>query len=161
VTIDDAAVAAWEALFRAQVAVMRRLTAEFPEAEITFGEYDVLFTLSRQPGQRLRLRELNDQVLLAQSSVSRLTDRLAARGLVTKHPSPEDGRGITITLTDDGRRVFRHVARHHMESISRRVAGALTTEELQELTGLCDKLRHADTGEPRRAIMAHTPGSET
>ena len=37
-----AAVAAWEALFRAQVSVMRSLAASFPTDEISLNEYDVL-----------------------------------------------------------------------------------------------------------------------
>ena len=40
---------AWEALFRAQVTVMRTLHSEFPESQLTLTEYDVLFNLSRHP----------------------------------------------------------------------------------------------------------------
>lgn len=38
---------AWEALFRAQVALMRRFSAEDVWGEASIREYDVLFTLSR------------------------------------------------------------------------------------------------------------------
>ena len=72
------AVAAWEALFRAQVQVMRNLNAEFPGGEISFNEYDVCFNLSTQPGRRSRMRDLTGHLLLTQPSVSRLVDRLAA-----------------------------------------------------------------------------------
>ena len=71
------AVAAWEALFRAQVQVMRNLNAEFPGGEISFNEYDVCFNLSTQPGRRSRMRDLTGHLLLTQPSVSRLVDRLA------------------------------------------------------------------------------------
>ena len=89
------AVTAWESLFRAQVAVMRTLAAEFPTRDISFNEYDVLFNLSRQPNRALRLRDLNTHVLLTQPSVSRLVDRLVARGLVAKCPEPSDARGTS------------------------------------------------------------------
>jgi len=145
------AVAAWESLFRAQVTVMRRLAAEFPPSEISFTEYDVLYTLSSQPGRSLRLRDLNDKVLLTQPSVSRLADRLAARGLIAKHPAPDDRRGTLITLTDHGYEVFRRVAVSHMDSITRRVGAALDDDELAQLTVLCDKLRAHDAGRPVRA----------
>ena len=52
------AVAAWEALFRAQVSVMRYLNAEFPTGELSLNEYDVLFNLSQQPGRNLRRFDL-------------------------------------------------------------------------------------------------------
>ena len=137
------AVAAWESLFRAQVAIMRTLAAEFPTRDISFNEYDVLFNLSRQPDRELRLRDLNKHVLLTQPSVSRLVDRLAARGLVAKEPEPSDGRGTLIRLTDTGFEMFRRVAVDHMKTITDRVGGRLTAEELETLVTLCDKLRDA------------------
>jgi len=135
------AVDAWESLFRAQVAVMRRLTAEFPSGPVSLGEYDVMFTLSTQPGRRLRLRDLGEHVLLTQPSVSRLVDRLAARGFVDKLADPADARGVIVMLNDSGFEVFRQAALHHMESISRTVGAALSCDELARLKELCDTLR--------------------
>ncbi len=135
------AVKAWESLFRAQVTVMRRLAAEFPKVEVSLAEYDVLFTLSTQPGRRLRARDLGQHVLLTQPSVSRMTDRLVRRKLVSKCPDPGDGRGIFVQLSDEGFEVFRRAAASHMTSIRDAVGGALTAEELVQLTELTDKLR--------------------
>ena len=137
----SASVTAWEALFRAQVSVLRRLNAEFPTGELSFNEYDVLFNLSRQSDRALRIRDLNRHLLLTQPSVSRLVDRLVGRALVRKEPDPGDGRGTVVCLTDAGYDLFRRVAIIHAESIHRRVGGALTNDELQELARLTDKLR--------------------
>lgn len=135
------AVAAWEALFRAQVAVMRKLSAEFPAGDVSLNDYDVLFTLSRAPQRRLRIRDLGENLLLSQPSVSRLIDRLATRGLVEKAQDPDDGRGIIVSLTETGLTAFRRAAVRHMESIVDRVGGALSDVELRQLTELCDRLR--------------------
>ena len=139
---DEArSVAAWEALFRAQVAIMRRLGTDFPSEEISFNEYDVLYTLSRAQSRRLRLRELNKSILLTQPSVSRLIDRLASRGLVEKLPDARDARGTVISLTDAGYDAFYRVAHVHGGSIRRVVGDALDADELATLTALCNKLR--------------------
>lgn len=135
------AVTAWESLFRAQVAVMRTLAAEFPTRDISLNEYDVLFTLSREPNRELRLRDLNKHVLLTQPSVSRLVDRLVSQGLVAKCPEPSDARGTVIRMTDRGYELFRRVAIDHMRTISERVGGRLDPHELETLAALCDKLR--------------------
>jgi DNA-binding MarR family transcriptional regulator len=135
------AVAAWEALFRAQVSVLRQLNAEFPSDELSFNEYDVLFNLTRCEGRQSRIRDLNKHLLLTQPSVSRLVDRLVAQGFVSKEPDPGDGRGTIVRLTDAGFETFRKVAVVHAESIHRRVGGALNTEELATLAQLSDKLR--------------------
>lgn len=133
--------AAWESLFRAQVTVMRTLSADFPHRDISFTEYDVLFNLSRQPERRLRLRDLNRHILLTQPSVSRLVDRLVAQGLLDKERDPGDARGAVIHMTDAGYELYRKVATQHAASIARIVGGALDADELERLTEICEKLR--------------------
>ncbi len=140
-TDKSLAVDAWEALFRAQVSVLRQLNAEFPSSEISFTEYDVLLNLSRAPERRMRIRDLIPHLLLSQPSVSRLIDRLAARGLVEKLPDENDARGTIVALTADGWELFKRVAVVHADSIARRVGGALTPDELEQLAALCRRLR--------------------
>ncbi len=132
---------AWEAVFRAQVSVLRDISAEFPTEYLTIVEYDALFNLSRLPERSARPRDLIPLLLLSQPSVSRMIDRLTERGLVTKHPDPEDGRGIVVTLTEPGFELFRRVAAIHSESIARRFGDRLDDAELAELIELCDRLR--------------------
>jgi DNA-binding MarR family transcriptional regulator len=132
---------AWEALFRAQVAVLRQLNSEFPTGDLSFNEYDVLFNLARVPGRHLRIRELNQNLLITQPSVSRLVDRLASRQFVAKEHDPVDGRGTIVTLTETGFEMFRKTAVVHAASIHSRVGGALTDAELTTLMTLTDKLR--------------------
>lgn len=139
------AVSAWEALFRAQVAIMRGLAADFPSRDISFNEYDVMFTLSTCPDWRLRLRDLNKHVLLTQPSVSRLVDRLVSRGYLRKLGDPEDRRGAIVELTTQGFELFRRVAALHMASITDRIGDALSEAELKQLTELCDRLRAGAT----------------
>jgi len=138
-----AAINAWESLFRAQVTVLRRLNSEFPTGELSLNEYDVLFNLSKHEGRRLRIRDLNRHLLLTQPSVSRLVDRLAARGFVSKESDPGDGRGTFVTLTDAGYDLFRRIAVAHSASIVRHVGGSLNAEELKQLSAITDKLRHS------------------
>ncbi|MCP2032467.1 DNA-binding MarR family transcriptional regulator [Okibacterium sp. HSC-33S16] len=143
-TDRELAVSAWESLFRAQVGVLRVLGTEFPTKEMSLNEYDVLFNLSLQPERRARLRDINQLVLLSQPSVSRLIDRLVARGLVSKHPDPNDKRGTIVAITDAGFAKYRDVARTHMATITELMGSALTDEELGQLKQLTSKLRVPD-----------------
>lgn len=144
------AISAWESLYRAQVAVLRDLLAEFPDHGISFTEYDVIFNLYRQPGHALRIRDLNTHLLLTQPSVSRLLDRLAARGIVEKKRDPADARGTIVSLTQAGIDVFRKVGTAHAESIVARMA-PLSPEELAQLSALTTKLREGATHRSVRA----------
>jgi DNA-binding MarR family transcriptional regulator len=136
-------VVAWESLFRAQVAVMRQFGADDTWGELSMREYDVLFNLSRAGGGRLRLHELNDQLLISQPSLSRMVDRLAARDLVRREGEPGDRRTTVVCLTDAGRALQRSVGSRHAASIRRHVGSALTREELAQLNRLTEKLRLA------------------
>lgn len=139
---------AWEELFRAQVAIMRRFEAEADFAPLSAREYDVLFQLSRATSAGMRMHELNGYILLSQPSLSRMIDRLAARGLVTRCAAPDDARGVLVALTDDGRRVQREVGRRHVRSIRRFVASALDEPDLRELARIAHRLRAAQDSIP-------------
>jgi len=143
-------VAAWESLFRAQVTVMRALQRDFPSSTISMNEYDVLFNISRAPGRRLRLKELNRSVLITQPSVSRLVDRLAARGLLRKSEDPDDGRGTIVSITAEGFDLFRRVAVEHMQAITEHMGASLDEDELRTLIRLTTRLRlgAAEAGAP-------------
>lgn len=143
-TDRELAVAAWESLFRAQVGVIRVLASEFPTRTMSLNEYDVLFNLSLQPDRRARLRDINQLVLLSQPSVSRLIDRLVARGYVSKHPDPTDKRDTIVAITDAGFAQYRDVARLHMQTITELMGSALDDDELKQLERLTAKLRCPD-----------------
>lgn len=76
---------------------------------------------------------------LDKANASRAADNLVQRGLVEKAASATDGRGVALSLTGEGRVLWRRV----MKLIARRnaeVFGCLTGAELQLLDGLLDRL---------------------
>ncbi|QCB93102.1 MarR family winged helix-turn-helix transcriptional regulator [Cellulomonas shaoxiangyii] len=139
---------AWEALFRAQVTLLRRFARDDVWGGLSMREYDVLFTLARAPGRALRLRDLASGSLLSQPSLSRLVERLEEDGLVRRGPVPGDRRGTAVHLTDAGAARQREIGRRHVRSIHDLVGGALDPDELGTLQRLCDKLRLAQPGLP-------------
>ena len=142
------AVQAWESLFRAQVTVIRRLNRAARGSRVSIREYDVLYNLTRFPGNRLRLHELNEHILLDQSSLSRLIERMEIEGLVTRSDDPTDRRGTVIELTEHGAGIQREMGREHATAISNYVGEALTADELRTLHRLCAKLRLAQQDIP-------------
>lgn len=135
------AVEAWEALFRAQVALLRRFADDDVWDELSLREYDVLFTLSRRPDRRARLGELHRDVLLSQPSLSRMVDRLAERGLVARADDPADRRGTVVVLTEAGAAVQRRIGLRHAASIRRHLGPVLDDAELRTLRELCARLQ--------------------
>ena len=139
-------VSAWESLFRAQVVIMRTLSAEFPLQKLSLNEYDVLFNLSIRSKSRLRIRDINQHLLLSQPTLSRLIDRLVARGFLNKSVDPWDGRGTIVSLTSEGSAVFAEAAAVYNRLAAEQITAALDSEEIEQLTTLCDKLKaHGST----------------
>ncbi|WP_454083627.1 MarR family winged helix-turn-helix transcriptional regulator [Georgenia sp. Marseille-Q6866] len=122
---------------------MRRFEAGDDFAPLTSREYDVLFQLSLGEGRAMRMRDLTALILLSQPSLSRMVDRLSARGLLERRAAPGDARGVVVALTDEGLRLQREIGRHHVRSIRRYVGGALDEDELRTLQHLAHKLRTA------------------
>ncbi|UYO96505.1 MarR family transcriptional regulator [Microbacterium sp. M28] len=139
-TDRNLAIAAWESLFRAQHELFSQMSADFDGSDLAQGEYDVLLTVTRAPDMTAKLRDVTQNMLISQPSVSRLIDRMVSRHLVTKHPDPEDGRGALIRATDAGARAFRRIAMIHGRSIAERMSG-LDDDELRTLLALTERLR--------------------
>src|SRR5690606_41827556 len=135
------AVQTWESLFRAQVTIMRRLQSDPVWDGVTLREYDVLFSLTKGPDAGMRLRDLNELILLSQPSLSRIVDRLASRGLVERRSAPDDARGIVGPLAPAGAQVRRSGTRAHARAIATSVGGALDDDELATLYGLLERPR--------------------
>ena len=130
---------AWESLLAAHAVLMKGFAATDVWGEVSMREYDVLYTLSkcRNP---IRITELNRHVLLSQPALSRMVDRLAARGLVQRHPDPADGRSVCLSLTRPGLAVQREIGRRHARDVATAMTARLSSEELSLLTKLCKKL---------------------
>jgi DNA-binding MarR family transcriptional regulator len=136
---------AWEALLQAHAGLMKRFAAEDIWTGVSMREYDVLYTLSKCPAP-IRLGELHRHVLLSQPALSRMVDRLVARGLVRRTADPGDARGVLLSLTGAGQAQQRRVGRLHARSVAAAMTRALDTEELAQLKSLCAKLaRHRTT----------------
>lgn len=138
---------AWEALMTAHAVLIKRFAGEDIWAEASMREYDVLYTLSKGP---VRLRELNRHVLLSQPALSRLVDRLAARGLLCRAADSADGRGVLLSLTSEGMALQRRIGRRHARSVAGAMTGPLSQAELGQLTAICQKLVDGVDGADRR-----------
>ncbi len=95
--------AAWYAFLRAHSSMLRRISNDLDEAGLPpLSWYDVLASLRDAPEQSLRQVELAERVLLSNSGLSRLIDRIERRGLVERTSCPTDRRSFYVTLTGAG-----------------------------------------------------------
>ena len=87
----------------------------------------------------LSINDLAQQANLNKAQASRAAQSLADQGLVRKEASDTDGRGIVLTLTAKGKRVWRRV----MDVVERRndeIVSCLDATERRQLDCLLDRL---------------------
>jgi DNA-binding MarR family transcriptional regulator len=125
----------WEALFRAQVVLFRMFSADDIWTETTQTEYDVLYELSKAPAG-LSMVEINRNILMTQSGVSRLVQRLEQRGLLERCADPSDARAALISLTQEGARLQRSIGHAHAQAVTSAMTRALSSEQMQQLRDL-------------------------
>ena len=103
-------------------------------------DYDVLSTLSEQPGSRWRARDLAAQLLWSTSRLAHHLGRMEQRGLVSRAPSADDARGSLVSLTGRGQAVLDQAAPPHVASVRRHFIDLLTEEEVATLDAIAQKV---------------------
>jgi DNA-binding MarR family transcriptional regulator len=121
---------AWAALTAAHARVTDRLSSALTRScGLSINDFEVLLRLSRTLPPGLRLGELNSAVRLSQPSLSRAVGRLESRGWLRRAGAPEDGRGVLISISPDGRDVLSRAAVVHAQAIRELLLDRLTPGE--------------------------------
>lgn len=131
--------AAWEALFRAQKTIEAELYAGEVWGDLIPSDYGVLYALSTARSG-LRMNELGKDVLLSQPGLSRLVARLEARGLIERHPDPDDARASILCLSRAGLHVQRRVGARHGRQVAEAMSSRLGEDQLIALRDLCERI---------------------
>jgi DNA-binding MarR family transcriptional regulator len=119
--VDDDAVEVTLVVLRALVGVAARSLAAV-ESEITMRQFRALVTLDSIGEQKVGA--LADALEIHPSTVTRLCDRLVAKGLIERSTSAGSRREVTVSLSAAGQALVRAVSSHRRREI-RRVLGRL------------------------------------
>ncbi|TLM80738.1 MarR family transcriptional regulator [Pseudarthrobacter sp. NamE2] len=109
----------------------RRLRVEATGEVITPGQYTVLAVLNSDGPSTLR--GLAESEHVQAPSMTRIVNALADQGFVTRSAHPADGRQVSISITDAGRKVLAEAREQRTAWLARRVAG-LSKEDREILS---------------------------
>ena len=162
--IDEETLAAWRAFLRAHSTMLRRIARDLDEADLPpLTWYDVLAALRDAPeDQRLKQVELAERVLISNSGLSRLLDRIEAEGLLTRVRCPGDRRSLHIQLTPDGAEMLERMWPVYARGIAEDFLPALGSnpleirQALETIGASCEVQRAA---EEREAALAESPAA--
>lgn len=120
--------------------------------DLTYVQFQLLARLNDVPDGSHRMTDLADGVVYSRSGLTYQAGLLEKAGLVTRAPSPDDERGVTVTITDAGREVVAKVLPGHAEVIARMLFEPLTPDDVETLAGLLGPVReHMRATPPRSA----------
>ncbi|MGC5582854.1 MarR family winged helix-turn-helix transcriptional regulator [Ornithinimicrobium sp. W1679] len=128
--LDEEEQHAWRAILRATHLVSLAMEEALAPHGVSLGEYELLSMVAESPGRRMRMAELADLVVQSRSRVSHTASRLERRGWVRRLPSPDDRRGVVLTLTDEGYAAVQQLARVHVDSVRRAFLDHLDRDHL-------------------------------
>ncbi len=145
VGLEPARLRAWRGFIEAHAHVLGHLSRELDEEEaLPLTWYDVLVQLSEAEAHRLRMHDLAARVLVSQSGLTRLVDRMEDAGLVERVRCAEDGRGLNAQLTPAGLETLRRTYPTHLRGVRTWFADLLTDEEADVLAVALDRIaQHA------------------
>jgi len=132
--LTDDRLTAWRGFITAHAHVLANLSRELQDEEaLPLTWYDVLVQLSEAEEHRLRMQDLAGRVLLSQSGLTRLVDRMEDAGLVERVRCSEDGRGLNAQLTPAGLETLRRTYPTHLRGVREWFADLLTDDEAATL----------------------------
>ena len=140
--LDAERIALWRQFCSVSVALQRQLDqALVDEHDLSLAWFEVLSAV-RDAGGSMRVHQLCEALDEVPSSLSRRLDRMEHDDLVqrTHTPQPDDRRAVTVSLTPEGRLLWRDANITYRRMVQEHFAKRLTDTDIGALQRVFGKL---------------------
>lgn len=139
--LDERELRAWRGLLKVHAQLSKALDAELEASHgLALSSYEVLMNVADAEGERLRMHDLAERVLLSRSGLTRLVDRLVRDGYLERCACADDARGQFACLTPAGRTKLDAARRVHLEGVRRLFLAAFSEAEQDQLGAYWDRV---------------------
>ena len=119
---------------------------------LSYVQFQLLARLGDSPTGSARMTDLADGLVHSRSGLTYQAGLLEKAGLVVRAPSPDDERGVTVTLTDAGRALLANVFPGHIALVQELFLAPLSADDVATLARLLAPVReHMRAAPPRSA----------
>ena len=119
------------AALRESVGLLLRRMRQHVPGELTLPENAAVARLSRSgPTTSSALAKLEQ---ISPQSMGATLAGLEARGLVARHPDPDDGRRVVLSLTDAGQRILQDKRNARTRQLAEALSARFTPDEIRLL----------------------------
>ena len=133
------------------------------EGGLSYVQFQLLARLGLDsPTGSERMTDLADGVVYSRSGLTYQAGLLEKAKLVTRAPSADDDRGVTVTITDRGRALVAKVLPGHVEVIKDLLLQPLSRKQVEALYDVLEPARdHMRAAPPRSARRRRKGGSSS
>lgn len=123
------------------------------DGDLSYVQFQLLARLGLDsPTGSERMTDLADGVVYSRSGLTYQAGLLEKAGLVTRGPTSDDERSVTVTITEAGRSVIASVIPGHVDVVRQQLFSTLSVRETQLLSELLSPVRdHMREAPPRSA----------
>ncbi len=116
------------------------ISKELKEFDIYEPQYNVLKILNSAKGKPISVNTILENMVQRSSNVSRIVDKLNAKGLVERTLSFQDRRKMDIIITEEGIELLKKLDRK-VHGFHKPMMNNLNSQELEKLSQLLKKLK--------------------
>jgi DNA-binding MarR family transcriptional regulator len=128
--LDEDEQRSWRALLMGMTLLLDRLDDDLRRAcDLSLVEYEILVRLSEREQRQMRMAQLADALAHSRSRVTHTISRMEHAGLVTRSSSPEDGRGVVATMTEQGYDLLVRMAHVHVSGVRDHLVDLVTRDD--------------------------------
>jgi DNA-binding MarR family transcriptional regulator len=157
--LDIAEQRSWQHFLDSALRLYATLNRGLTEAhKLSLVDVRLLDILDKSPTGSARMGDLADALTSLPSRVTRQIRRLEAQGLVRRTASPDDGRGVLATITDEGREVAQKAMVTYSQAVRTHFLTQLSRPQMAAMGENCRRistaLKDPDSREIRPALRA-------
>ncbi|MCX6502216.1 MAG: MarR family transcriptional regulator [Microbacterium sp.] len=152
-SLDATQLGVYFALIEASSLLKHAVEQQLQDAgELSYVQFQLLASLADSPEGSRRMTDLADGVVYSRSGLTYQAQTLEKRGLVTRTPSSDDERSITVTITEQGHAVLAGVFPGHIAILGDLLFAPLSRSDIETLADILGRARdHMRRTPPRSA----------
>jgi len=112
-------------------------------ADLTITQYNVLRILRGAGSEGLSCSEVSERMVTKESDITRLLDRVEARGFISRERPANNRRIVVARITDEGQGVLAELDAP-VDELNRSLVGHLGTKKQTNLNNLLEAVRNRD-----------------
>jgi DNA-binding MarR family transcriptional regulator len=139
--LDIAELRSWQNFLEAAMRLSAALNRSLVDThKLTLIDVRLLDMLNKSATGSARMGDLAEGLMSLPSRITRQIRRLEAQGLVRREASPDDGRGVLATITEEGRAAVREAMVTYGQCVRLHFLGQLTRPQVAALGENCRRI---------------------